>query len=416
MNRKSDILVVGSGMAGMTAALAAAASGKSVTLLCYGVGSLAISSACIDVLGYLDGERVNDPFSAVEKLPAEHPYRKIGKENVLAALQWFQDFCAGAGIDMHGPEEGKGNRELVTVMGTTKPSYLCPNSHDAACLRSAKRVAVFSVENMKDVHPKLIIEQLKQYPSLAQKEFRDFVLPCPVKNVHRNITPLDIARYVEKPEGMRWLKENLEACAGTFDVLLLPPICGMEHAKDVWKTLCDDLKVRLVEMISIPPAVSGLRLYDAMRKALVAKGVSMAENVHILRAEVEEGRCKALHSEENRQWEAKEFVIATGGHLGGGLSTEPGKAWESIFNIPLNVPTDIEAWSSPDVFGSSLFARMGVSVGNDLRPLDSEGRVLLQNVRFAGRILGGYDFPLEKSGHGVALATGWLAGALAGKE
>ena len=48
--------------------------------------------------------------------------------------------------------------------------------------------------------------------------------------------------------------------------------------------------------------------------------------------------------------------------------------------------------------------------------IDNEGNVLLSNVRFAGRILGGYDFAAEKSGHGVALATGWHAGMLAGKE
>ena len=59
MNRKSDIVVVGSGIAGMTAALTAAQSGKSVTLLTYGAGTLAISSGCIDVLGYQNGVRVD---------------------------------------------------------------------------------------------------------------------------------------------------------------------------------------------------------------------------------------------------------------------------------------------------------------------------------------------------------------------
>ena len=49
MNRKSDIVVVGSGLAGMSAALTAAQSGKSVTLLTHGAGTLAISSGCIDV-------------------------------------------------------------------------------------------------------------------------------------------------------------------------------------------------------------------------------------------------------------------------------------------------------------------------------------------------------------------------------
>ena len=59
---------------------------------------------------------------------------------------------------------------------------------------------------------------------------------------------------------------------------------------------------------------------------------------------------------------------------------------------------------------------MGMRVNSELKPLDAEGTEVLANVRFAGRILGGYDFAAEKSGHGVALATGRYAGMLAGKE
>ena len=80
------------------------------------------------------------------------------------------------------------------------------------------------------------------------------------------------------------------------------------------------------------------------------------------------------------------------------------------------MPENTEEWSSPSIFGDSLFARMGVKVNDALKPVDAEGNVILNNVRFAGRILGGYDFATEKSGHGVALATGWHAGTLAGKE
>ena len=56
---------------------------------------------------------------------------------------------------------------------------------------------------------------------------------------------------------------------------------------------------------------------------------------------------------------------------------------------------------------------MGVKVNSDLKPLDADGQVILNNVRFAGRVLGGYDFAAEKCGQGVALATGRYAGLLA---
>lgn len=419
MNRKADIVVVGSGLAGMSAALTAAQSGKKVTLLTHGVGTLAISSGCIDVLGYLNGTRVEDPFESMTALPAEHPYSLIGgAETVRESLDWLKGVCRKGGIDM-APAVEEGNHNLITVMGTLKPSYLCPDSFNPECLKEVHRAAVVTVENMKDVHPGLIIEQLHRYAEFKDKEFMEAVIPCPIEHAHRNITPLDIARHVETPEGMKWLERSLRPYAKLYPVLLLPPICGMKHSQQIWNQLCSALKVKIVEMVSIPPGVAGLRMREVFKKALNAAGVYTVESAEVFRAEVEEGSCKAVYSltaDGECGWEADSFIIATGGLLSGGISTGPGKAWESIFGLSLDAPADTEAWSSPDIFGSSFFASMGVKVNNDLKPLDTEGNVTLGNVRFVGRVLGGYDFAAEKSGHGVALATGRYAGMLAGKE
>ncbi len=416
MNRKTDIVVVGSGIAGMTAALTAAQSGKQVTLLTHGVGSLAISSGSIDVLGYVDGKAVTDPFKAMADLPEAHPYRLVGEADVRASLDWLKDLCGKAGMTMKAEES---NHQLVTVMGTLKPSWLTPVSFCAEEVENVLRIAVVTVEDMKDVHPGLIIDQLQRYPALAKKEFVEVVLPNPIHQAHRNVTPLDIARYVESPEGLQWLKDGLAPYAKLYPVLLLPPILGMKHSQKIWEQLCASLNAKLVEMVSIPPGVAGLRLREIMKKTLNAAGVYLVENTEVVKAEVEQGVCKALSTVatggENR-WEADSFIIATGGLLGGGIGTAPGKAWETIFNLPLDMPENTEDWSSPNIFGDSLFAKMGVKVNEELKPVDAEGKVILNNVRFAGRIVGGYDFAAEKSGHGVALATGWHAGTLAGKE
>jgi len=418
MNRKTDVIVVGSGIAGMSAALTAAQNGKKVIMLTHGVGTLAISSGCIDILGYVNGSSIINPFEGMKQLSAEHPYSIIGEDNILASLAWFKTVCKKGGIDMASAED-QGNHQLITVMGTLKPSYLCPDSFNPECLKEVHRVAVVTVEDMKDVHPSLIIDQLHRYEEFSKMEFMEAVLPCPIEYAHRNITPLDIARHVETPEGLRWLKESLTPFAKLYPVLLVPPICGMKHSQQLWNQLSMALKVKIVEMVSIPPGVAGLRLREVFKKALNDAGVYTAESAEVVRAEVEEGTCKALYTlsaDGERCWKADNFIIATGGLLSGGIATAPGKAWESIFRLPLDVPEDTEAWSSPDIFGSSLFARMGVEVNGELKAVDKEKKVLLNNVRFAGRVLGGYDFAAEKSGHGVALASGWRAGMLTGKE
>ena len=68
--RNSDVLVIGAGMSGLVAALAAARRGRKVTVLSRGVGALAIGSGCVDVLGYVNGQAVSGhPLDAIESLP-----------------------------------------------------------------------------------------------------------------------------------------------------------------------------------------------------------------------------------------------------------------------------------------------------------------------------------------------------------
>ena len=41
-------------------------------------------------------------------------------------------------------------------------------------------------------------------------EFTEVVLPSPLGKTHRNITALDLARYVDRPEGVFWLADALK--------------------------------------------------------------------------------------------------------------------------------------------------------------------------------------------------------------
>ncbi|MBP3730070.1 MAG: anaerobic glycerol-3-phosphate dehydrogenase subunit B [Mailhella sp.] len=418
MSKKTDIIVVGSGLAGLTAALSARASGRQVLLITHGVGSLAVSSGCIDVLGYHNGCPVQDPIADLPQLNPEHPYSLAGAERVEKAIDWLQSLCLAGGLNMQ-KNLSRRNHELITVMGTLKPSYLCPESFCTECFAKARRAAVVSFENMKDVHPLLIIDQLHRYARFADMEFMEAMLPCPIDQSHRNVTPLDVARFVDTPEGLEWLRLSLEPYAKLYPILLMPPVLGVKNSQKVWGTLCDVLKVRIVEMVSIPPGVAGLRLREVLRNALNEAGITMIENALAVRAVADDKKCLSVVTSGaggEHSWEASQFIIATGGILGGGVATSPGKAWETIFNIPIKAPENPQEWSSTEIFGRSFFSQMGVRVNADLKAIDDSGAVLYENVRFAGRTIGGYDYASEKSGHGTALVTGMLAGELAGKE
>ncbi|MDO5483998.1 MAG: FAD-binding protein, partial [Desulfovibrionaceae bacterium] len=107
MSRKTDVIVVGAGLAGFAAALAAAREGCSVRMITSGMGSLAISGGTVDVLGYVDGRRLASPWEGLRKLPPEHPYSLLGADNIRAGLHLLSDCAREQGWPMHaltGPD------------------------------------------------------------------------------------------------------------------------------------------------------------------------------------------------------------------------------------------------------------------------------------------------------------------------
>jgi glycerol-3-phosphate dehydrogenase subunit B len=54
-----------------------------------------------------------------------------------------------------------------------------------------------------------------------------------------------------------------------------------------------------------------------------------------------------------------------------------------------------------------------VEVNENLQPVDPEGRVIYSNLFAAGAIIAHGDSMSEKSGGGIAISTGYLAGKLA---
>lgn len=417
MSRTTDILVVGSGMAGLMAAIVASGQGKRVTLLSRGCGSLNIGSGCVDVLGYVNGQPVEgQPLEALDSLPERHPYRLVSKEGVEEALKTLCAVSARHGAPLEAAANG--NRRVPTILGTLKPTCLTLPSCRGELLETAASALVVSVEGLKDSHPALVTSQLRRYPHLAAVTWHEAHLENPIPGAHRNLSPLDIARYVESPEGTAWLAAGLRKAlrATPADVVLLPPVCGLSNA--AWEAVAAAVPVPLVEMPTLPPGVGGLRLYTALKSELQARDVDMVENALVTGAECDGKHCAALVAETacgRRRFAARAFVMATGGFMGGGFLSSPGEARETVFGLPVLqadgslLPARPEDWSDQNIFGNHAFASAGVMVNAAMSPLRIDGTPALNNVFFAGRSVDGYDFASEKSGNGVAVATAWRA-------
>ena len=340
----------------------------------------------------------------------------MGRDGVAQALALLRDVCARHGAPLES--SAGGNRRVPTILGTLKPTWLTLPSGRGELLEKAGSALVVSVDGLKDSHPALATAQLRRYPHLAGISWHEAHLENPIPGAHRNLSPLDIARYVESPEGVSWLTAGLRKAlrAAPADVVLLPPVCGLGDA--AWQAVSAAVPVPLIEMPTLPPGVGGLRLYTALKDELREHEVDMVENARITGADCDGRRCAALVAETAcglRRFAARAFVMATGGFMGGGFLSSPGEAREAVFGLPVlqadgaPLPRRPEDWSDRDIFGNHAFASAGVMVDAAMSPLRLDGMPALDNVFFAGRSVGGYDFASEKSGNGVAVATAWRA-------
>lgn len=422
MQITTDVLVIGSGMAGLTAALAAASKGLRVVVAANGAGSLAISSGCIDLLGCVDQE-VTDPWEAMTKLGPDHPYTILGSARVRQALEAFQHI-----LDRHktgyriAKKDGKNvNSRLPTILGTLKPSYLIPAGHDSSELFSAKQVLVAGVEGLRDLSPKLCAHELGKLPEFQATHFATELLPSPFSQTHRGISSLDLARQVSHPKGLDWLETCLGRFARAYDVILLPPILGTRADDQLVQHLGQKLGCHVQELLTIPPGVGGLRLREVLKDEAAAHTVRFLENVHLTCSSCSNGHCHYVstqceeggENQEELRIVAKSFVLASGGILGGGIWTTPYEICEVLFQLPVQFQPAVDQRTSSDALGRHPISLAGLACDSQLRPIDDRKTCCLDNVFLAGRILGGFDPAEEKSGFGVAIATGWHAGLMA---
>ena len=410
--RESDVIVIGGGLAGLIAAAVAAKAGKKVMLMTKGAGTIAIGGGCIDVLGYgATGQKLASPAAGLAGLAAEHPYAKIGPARLAEALAFFLALCEAEGYPYTGNLQEM--RWLPTALGTLKPSCLVPHTMDPMGLQAAERVTVVGFRGLKDYDPELIARGLRARAGCDQQY--EIVLLETGLTGGRDLTALDIARWLDSETGLQACLEQFnKKLTGSPAISLIPPVLGTSPHYRLAEKLKQATGCRFIETTGLPPAMTGLRLRNMLVNHLKGQQVEIVEQANVTGAVVTQGRCQAVvttNVDRSRTYYAQSFILATGGFFGGGIESGVGCAWEPIFNLPVQVPALQEEWSNRTLFsgGGQPFAKFGIAVDAKMCPIDATGERILENVHVAGRNLAGYDYCFEKSGNGVAIASGYQA-------
>jgi len=408
-----DTIVIGAGVAGLTAALRLADQGKRVLVTAKGVGSTHLAPATIDVLGFDPGP-VARPAEALPAFAAanpEHPYARLQPGLIAASVEWLKERLPAIGYQ-GGLEE---NFFLPTAVGAVKPSALVPETMAAGDLRVGGH-CVFVGLGLKDFYPAYLADNLAE-AQLDGHEVSARAIEVSLPLAGRpDRSSAGLARLLEEASVRDALVRELTGKLERDERIGFPAVLGLTRAGEVWRELEARLARPVFEVATLPPSLSGIRLYNAMSSALREAGGRMHVGEPVVGAETSGGRVEAVITQPTARatsYRADSFVLATGGFASGGLQVDSyGEVSESVFGLPLlDTPAPGGPRFLPDYFAEHPLNRVGVAVDDRLRPISADGRPAYENLHASGATVAGASPWREASGNGLSLATGYAAAA-----
>jgi len=407
----TDALVIGAGTAGLATGIQLAQGGLRVLVVAAGEGCLPLASGTVDVLGYAP-EPVASPrdalFGFVHGHP-DHPYRLTGIEGLERALDWFTRTAEPLGYR----GDLTRNRWVPTVLGGLRPTALVPGGMAAADLSGGGEVLVAGIRGFRDFHPALLAENLARAASPSGSAAicaRSVELEWPGGG--GELAPFRLARRLEDAGIRRRLVAQLRPRLGEATAVAFPAFLGRERAADVRADLERQLERPVFEVPGLPPSLPGLRLFDCLRRALLAAGGRLLVGSNAIAATRHRTTLSSVTITRASQpvaVSAKVFVLASGGFATGGIVREPdGELREPVFHLPVRGPAPGQQPFAPDYLADHPLDRVGLDTDSDGRPVDSCGAPYASNLYAAGAVLAGALPWREKSGEGLSLATASL--------
>lgn len=416
---KFDTIVIGGGMAGLSAALRLAEAGQKTLLMASGQSALHFSSGSVDLL-----ESEGDPRAALPAFMAahpDHPYSKVGLTNIEASLADLQRHCHEQGLPLFRQER---NHQRLTPIGTLKSTWLSPET--CACVTEAPAPDVLllaTIEGFRDFHPALAAANLATHARFAHcriltGEIRLPQLAAFSRNPHE-FRSADIARLFDKQQHdrqdlltdlAREIGRMVQECGEPGCRHIVLPAClslglvGPRLAELEARTGCT-----IKEVATMPPSLIGMRMQEALKRRFLALGGTFLTSERVLGARYDGDRVVGVHSQngDDQLFEADHFVLASGSFFSRGLESRLGGIREPIFDADVLSLPERDAWAGRRLFDHHPFMGFGVKTDDQLRVL--RGGKPLANLYGAGSVLAHYDPVREGSGSGVAVATGWQA-------
>ena len=406
--KRWDLIVIGTGLAGLTAARTALDLGARVLVVGRGMGSLALFGNTIDVLGAVP-PGVNLETGVADWIAAhpDHPYARTGWTGIAEALIAFRGLFAPP---YNFVAAGTSNSLVPTGAGTLRPTYLLPVTMRAGAGMTVNETLIVGFRGFKDFQGDTVSLHLG---------CRGVNIALPRYGLE-GLNALALARLMDEEQFRIGLGEAIRGQKAGEKRIGVPAVLGLCEPAAVLEDMERVIGARIFEIPLLPPSIPGLRMFNRFRERLIAKGATFLMGNPVTGAVIKNGRCEGIricNPPLETEYRAESYVLATGRFLGGGLWADMDRITESLFHLPVSQPASRGDWFRGRFFQSEAHPihSAGIVTDQALRPVDESGQVLLTNVRVAGSILAHHQAIEEHSREGIAIATGYLAakGALA---
>lgn len=439
-----SVAVVGSGLAAAVATLDLGERGIPVIQVAGRPGATAMTGGAFDVAAASPGVAElpwRDPLRGVplgsaERLalllsdPSRHPYSLLfgsgpsAAESAAAELgegtRRLTDWLAPYGLPLEGSLAA--NRLLASTSGTLHVADFAFGPAAAGDLLSCGEIAIVDVPGIEAFSPAAMLRTLGA-------ELRALgVVDRPVRVVRPEWpqalcpggTPARFAARWEEPAAIPLLAEALAPHGAPGRLLLFPPVLGLERAADLCRALSEHCGCAVAEALAQPPhAVAGYRMDRALRAAVASSGADVRNTrVSSVSLPARQRELIRLALEDGEDLSVGAVLLATGRFAAGGLRAEAAGVREPLLGLPLLDADGRRVDGIPArrsvrkgyANAQPLYAA-GVAADAQLRPLGADGAPRSDRVFAAGDLLGGFDPARERTGLGVALASGLRAAA-----
>lgn len=412
---RADVVVIGAGLAGLSCAAELAESGARVFLAAKGMASTHWTHGGLDVAAPSGAATSRAGIELLAARPG-HPYAALHAD-AAGAVDGHVARLAARGLPVRGTLEDA-LVPIPTAIGTLRPAAILPAGQAAALEPwSGWGLLMVGIRGYRDAWAAYAARNLAaaRWPA-GPTEVRALEVELPGLDGLRNLNARTLANLFDD---RGWRARALRAVAAAVPAgawrVAVPAVLGIRDHAAVLAEAEAALGQPVIEIVSLPPSIPGLRLFEALRATILAAGGRVQVGFDVVEVERQGRRVVAVHTEaaaRTLRLVADEFVLATGGIGGEGIRARPdGSLHERVFGLPVEAPPR-ERWFSDDPLVPHPIEGLGLRVDGSLRPVDPAnpaGGPLLENVRVIGSALAGMRSLDERCGDGVALASAHAA-------